>query len=49
MRSKRWPVHGFEPETLFGTKVETTKFFRFQKWERMKLKHTPNQKAVPGK
>jgi hypothetical protein len=30
MRSKRLPVSGFEPGIVFGTKVETIKFFCFK-------------------
>ena len=34
MRSKRRSIPGFESGFVFGTKVETTKFFYFHKWEK---------------
>ena len=35
-RSQRRPVPGFEPGTVFGTKVETIKFLCFKVLRRMK-------------
>ena len=50
MRSKRRPVHGFEPGIVFATMVETIKIFCFQKWERTKSNHSPPLRwVVPGK
>jgi hypothetical protein len=47
--SQRWPVSVFEPGIVFGTKVETIKFFCRQKWERLKLIQTPLRRVAPGK